>query len=123
MFQKRITLRGLNVSYSESSETSGDGPVLLIHGNSGCKEMFAPQIRSSLGKDLRLIGLDLPGHGQTDRDPRAGAESHVYTLRYYAEFVADFARALDLRSPVFVGHSLGGHIAIAASRLIPPAGL
>lgn len=55
---------------------------------------------------LRLIALDLPGHGESEAMPRASVED-------YAVAVAHVLRALDCGPAVVVGHSLGGSIAIA----------
>jgi pimeloyl-ACP methyl ester carboxylesterase len=57
------------VSDSDSDSDSGSGgagpAILLIHGNSACKEAFARQF-SALRADHRLIAFDLPGHGVSD---------------------------------------------------------
>ena len=48
------------------AETSGSGlPVVMIHGNSSCKEVFKNQLTSPVGESNRLIALDLPGHGRS----------------------------------------------------------
>ena len=46
------------------SETPGSGiPVLMLHGNSSCKEVFAGQLEGELGNRFHLVAMDLPGHG------------------------------------------------------------
>ena len=44
-------------------------PVLFIHGLSQCALAWRKQLRSSLGNDLRLVAMDLRGHGQSERPP------------------------------------------------------
>jgi len=61
---------------------------------------------------LRLIALDLPGHGESDPAPEVSIEA-------YAGAVADFLIALDCGPVVVVGHSLGGSIAIALAARRP----
>lgn len=59
-----------------------------------------------LPRALRIIALDLPGHGASD-------SRQVSSVEEYAAAVADFLIALDSGPVVVVGHSLGGSIAIA----------
>jgi pimeloyl-ACP methyl ester carboxylesterase len=61
---------------------------------------------------LRLIALDLPGHGESDPAPGASIEE-------YAGAVADFLIAVDCGPVIVVGHSLGGSIAIALAARRP----
>jgi pimeloyl-ACP methyl ester carboxylesterase len=79
--------------------------VLLIHGTGMSARSWARQLQTLPGA-LRLIALDLPGHGESDATPRASVED-------YAAAVADVLLALDCGPAVVVGHSLGGSIAIA----------
>ena len=79
--------------------------MLLIHGTGMSARSWASQLQSVPGA-LRLIALDLPGHGESDAMPRASVED-------YAAAVADVLRELDCGPAVVVGHSLGGSIAIA----------
>lgn len=82
--------------------------VVLVHGNSLSSVIWRPQLEDPELKDLRLVALDLPGHGESPwlKDGEA------YTLDGYATAVADHVRALP--DPILVGHSLGGHICIRA---------
>jgi pimeloyl-ACP methyl ester carboxylesterase len=85
--------------------------VLLIHGTGMSARSWTRQLQSVPGA-LRLIALDLPGHGESDAMPRASVED-------YAATVADVLRALDCGPAVIVGHSLGGSIAIALAARRP----
>ena len=40
-------------------------PMLFIHGNSSCKEVFRHQMQV-FGLQRTCIAIDLPGHGQSD---------------------------------------------------------
>lgn len=91
-------------------DTGGQGaPVLFIHGNSSCKEVFQDQLGSALGETYRCIAMDLPGHGRSE-DSRFPESS--YTMPGYAEVALQVLTALDAESTVVVGWSLGGHIGI-----------
>ena len=90
-------------------ESEGRGPpVVLIHGNSSSSRAFSRQLDGPLGRNFRLIAIDLPGHGASDnaRDPSA------YSLPGYARAIRAVLDALKIDEAVFVGWSLGGHIAL-----------
>jgi len=87
-------------------------PVLALHGwldNAASFERLAPSIPG-----VRLIALDLPGHGHSQHRP-AG------TWYHYVDYVSDIlaaADALGLERYTLLGHSLGAATAsvVAAAR-------
>jgi pimeloyl-ACP methyl ester carboxylesterase len=90
-------------------QSAGEGPaVALIHGNSSSSRAFSRQLDGPLGRRLRLVAVDLPGHGESDnaRDPSA------YSLPGHARAVRAVVDALSLHEARFVGWSLGGHVAL-----------
>lgn len=96
------------------SETSGDGlPVLLLHGNSSCKEVFRHQLNGAIGDAYRVVAMDLPGHGASSDafDP-----ARTYNLIGYADAAIETLAALSIERAVVFGWSLGGH---AALEMIP----
>ena len=92
------------------TQTASRGlPVLLIHGNSSCRQVFNPLLESDLGEKYRLIALDLPGHGaSTD----AVAPATTYCVPGYAAAVVEVLAALRIDKAVIYGWSLGGYIAL-----------
>ncbi len=92
------------------AESPGRGPaVLMIHGNSACKECFLPQMTGEMGRRYRMIAIDLPGHGGSDdaRDPARG-----YTMPGYAALVLELLDRLGVDRAAVVGWSLGGHVGL-----------
>ncbi|KAB8142221.1 alpha/beta hydrolase [Chloroflexia bacterium SDU3-3] len=111
---KTIQIGSQTVAYYESA---GDGPtVVLIHGNSSSGRAFQRQLESPLGQAYHLVAIDLPGLG--DSQPVPEPES-VLGLRGWADVVVKTVAALGLESPVLVGWSLGGHIALEATTMLP----
>ena len=89
-------------------QSAGQGPpVVLIHGNSSSSRAFSRQLEG-LGSRVRLVAVDLPGHGESDdaKDPSA------YSLPGHARAVRAVVEALDLHEARFVGWSLGGHVTL-----------
>ncbi|MCE9650153.1 MAG: alpha/beta hydrolase [Parvibaculum sp.] len=91
-------------------DTGGKGPVvLLIHGNSSCKEIFGKQLVSELGLKYRMIAFDLPGHGQSSDAPDPGL---TYSIHGYADAAMALLETMGIDKAVVVGWSLGGHAAL-----------
>lgn len=119
--------RTISTSQAEIAvlESSGGGlPVVLIHGNSSCKEVFARQFESPEAARHRMIALDLPGHGESG-DARA---DDTYSISGYADLVEEVLAALGVRRCIVLGWSLGGHVGVellgrGADRGVDIAGL
>tara|TARA_R110002020_G_scaffold23941_8_gene79215 strand:- start:11 stop:958 length:948 start_codon:yes stop_codon:yes gene_type:complete len=82
-----------------------DAPLLvLVHGFTGSKENWLPLMRE-LSRSHRVIAVDLPGWGESDR--LAGAD---YGPVAQAARLAAFIKALPQAPELVVGHSMGGQI-------------
>ncbi|HET9853256.1 MAG TPA: alpha/beta hydrolase [Candidatus Limnocylindrales bacterium] len=95
--------------------TRTDPPVLLVHGvtsNAGIWWRVGPALAEA---GLRVIAVDMPGHGRTAKAPR----SHLFADT--AAELAAFVRAAGLDRPdlAVVGHSWGGMV----TAHLPAAGL
>lgn len=77
-------------------------PLFLIHGAGGSHLHWSPQLRHA--KDLRVIAVDLPGHGKSGG---AGRES----LEEYAKAIIEMMDELKIEKAIIGGHSMGGGIA------------
>lgn len=80
--------------------------MLLLHGLVAGADCFR-RLGDELPEDRRIVALDLPGGGFSDR-PRTGDVS----FRGTAELVAQGMAALGLERPVILGHSYGGAITL-----------
>ena len=91
-------------------DTGGAGtPVLFIHGNSACKEVFARQLAAPFADRYRLIAFDLPGHGESDNAPEP---ERTYSIHGLADAAIALLEAMRVERAVIVGWSLGGHAAL-----------
>jgi pimeloyl-ACP methyl ester carboxylesterase len=90
-----------------------DPPMLLLHGIGRSLEDWAPQYPRLAGSH-RVIGLDIPGFGFSDRS------REPTTLKVLARGVIDTLDTLGERRPLHViGNSLGGTIAMQLLVLDP----
>src|SRR5215208_3881216 len=90
-----------------STLSAGTGePVVCIHGLGGTKASFLPTV-AALADRHRVIALDLPGFGESDK-PIAAA----YDAPYFANSVTALMDELGLESAHIIGNSLGGRVGI-----------
>lgn len=84
-------------------------PVIFLHGNSSCKEVFGDLWRILLSRGNELVAFDLPGHGASKNAARPQAR---YTLPGYAKAVTELLDWGGWQRAILLGWSLGGHIAM-----------
>ena len=94
---------GIRVHYVDTNSRASKA-LLLIHGLGGSVDSWASNI-GPLSKRMRVIALDMPGFGLSDK-PRIN-----YSIRFYYNFVARFIESLKVAPVAVCGSSLGGHVA------------
>jgi len=94
--------QGLKINYIEK----GSGKeLLLLHGWGSNIKLFQ-HIIDCMEKTHRVIALDMPGFGESDEPPIS------WNLDDYVNFVIAFAKEMNCRELVLLGHSFGGRIII-----------
>lgn len=79
--------------------------VMLVHGAGSNGHTLHRQV-VALSEKHSPVALDLPGHGRS-----SGIEG-LTTVGDYADFIAALLDALQIKSAVILGHSMGGAIAM-----------
>lgn len=79
-------------------------PLVLIHGLGNEADTWRHVI-PRLASRFRVIALDLPGFGRSDKPRRA------YTVQFFGEVLLQLLDALGIARAGLVGHSLGAIIA------------
>ncbi|MGN2242835.1 alpha/beta fold hydrolase [Frateuria sp. GZRR33] len=98
------TLRAGDTTWSYYE--GGEGPTLvLLHGFAADKTIWLP-LAEQLTPHFHVVIPDLPGWGESSRNPDAG-----YGVEAQAQRLQAFLAALNLQRYVLVGHSMGGAIA------------
>jgi pimeloyl-ACP methyl ester carboxylesterase len=106
---EEIVLHGHRIALRRS----GSGPVLLmVHGITSSSETWRLVI-PRLAKRFTVIAPDLLGHGHSAKP------TGDYSLGAYASGVRDILLALGHERATFVGHSLGGGVALQLSYQFP----
>jgi pimeloyl-ACP methyl ester carboxylesterase len=100
---------GARVHYE--SRGKGKEAVVFIHGWSCDLTFWRGQ--APVYETHRSLLIDLPGHGQSDKPDVS------YTQERFARAIEAVMRDAGVESAVFVGHSMGGPIALTFMRLFP----
>ena len=97
-----------------STFTAGTGrPVVCLHGLGGTKASFLTTA-AALADEYRVIGVDLPGFGDSDKPILA-----AYDAPYFARAVVALLDELQIDRAHLVGNSMGGRVAIEAGLAYP----
>ena len=98
-----VTIDGTRLHYTDR----GHGPaIVMIHGLGGQMRHFSYALADLLVADHRVILVDRPGAGYSAAAPSAAIAAQ-------AALIAGLIETLELESPLVVGHSLGGAVALA----------
>ena len=106
-----IHYKNTTISYSDTGKGTA---VVLLHGfleNQTMWKEFTP----ILSHKNRVITIDLLGHGATE------CLGYIHSMEDNAEIVKAVLSHLRIRKAVFVGHSMGGYVALAFAELYPAA--
>ncbi|HEV8138152.1 MAG TPA: alpha/beta hydrolase, partial [Pyrinomonadaceae bacterium] len=90
----------------------GDEALVLIHGWSQSADAWRDNV-ADLSKRNRVIVLELPGHGQSDK-PQT-----TYSMDYFARAVDAVMGDAKVKRAVLVGHSMGTPVARQFYRKYP----
>ncbi|ETN94154.1 alpha/beta fold hydrolase [Zhouia amylolytica] len=104
-----ILHKGTSVYFEDEGKGTA---VVFLHGFLENSTIWK-EVKSYFVSKYRVISIDLPGHGKT------GCFGYVHTMEMMAEVVEAVLNYLKIRKSVFVGHSMGGYVALAFAEKNP----
>ena len=105
----QVLYKNTKISYSDTGKGNA---VVLLHGFFYIQTMWQDLIPELRHKN-RIITIDLLGHGQTE------CLGYVHSMEDNAEIVQAVLSKLRIRKAIFVGHSMGGYVALAFAENYP----
>jgi pimeloyl-ACP methyl ester carboxylesterase len=106
---KFLEVKGISIHYKDyliQDTTNIRGTVVFVHGFGGSTFSFRDNIDVLIKSGYRVILVDLPGFGLSERTLKAD-----YSNMGRAKLLIDFSEKLSLKGPLnWVGHSMGGTI-------------
>lgn len=106
---KSILYKNTKINYTDTGKGTA---VVLLHGfleNLGMWTAFVDEF----SKKNRIIAIDLLGHGETE------CLGYIHTMEDQADMVHHVLHELKIRKAIFIGHSMGGYVALAFAELYP----
>ncbi len=103
-------LDGMRVHYE--SVGKGAEALVFVHGWTCDLNFWRMQV-PAFAKEMRVIAVDLPGHGRSDKPQVA------YTMDLFARSIEAMMRDAGVKRAVLVGHSMGTPIARQFYRKYP----
>lgn len=98
-----IKAGGATVHYEIAGE--GKKRVVLLHGW-GCDTSLMKPVADFLAKDMTVLSIDFPGHGQSSRPPQP------WGVPEYAACTIEVLRKLNFLPCSVVAHSFGGRVTL-----------
>ncbi|MDE7395937.1 MAG: alpha/beta hydrolase [Clostridiales bacterium] len=96
--------QGIRVFYKGQQ---GEGtPIVLLHGWGASSAAMDGIYNFLLAQGRTVYAFDFPGFGHSDAPP------DTWGIHEYADCIRSLLQDLHLNSPVLVGHSFGGRVAI-----------
>ncbi|WP_185863154.1 alpha/beta fold hydrolase [Blattabacterium cuenoti] len=95
----------------------GEGiPIVLLHGFMESLEIWN-NIYYNISNKYKVISIDLPGHGKSILTLK---ENAIFTMEKVAELIIKkIVIKENIQKAIFVGHSMGGYIALAMAEKYP----
>ena len=101
---------GVPIHYSVQGK--GEPALVFIHCWA-CNRHFWDNQVAEFSKTFRVVTIDLPGHGESGQGRKS------YSVESYGDDVKTVVTKLNLKRVVLVGSSMGGPIALEATRRMP----
>ena len=101
---------GVPIHYSVQGK--GEPALVFIHCWSCDQRLWENQV-PVFAKNHRVVTIDLPGHGAS------GKERKNWSIESYGDDVKRVVEKLGLKRVVLIGSSMGGPIAVEATRRMP----
>lgn len=101
--------KGINIFYTDEGKGQA---IVLLHGFLENSKMWTPFL-PELTKNNRVICIDLLGHGQTN------CLGYIHSMELMANAVKAVLNHLKIKQSIFIGHSMGGYVALALAEENP----
>lgn len=104
-----LEYKNITINYTISGKGS---TVVLLHGFLETLAMWN-ELTPQLTKTHQVVAIDLLGHGQTD------CLGYVHTMEMMADAVGAVLTHHQIKQANFIGHSMGGYVALALAKKNP----
>ncbi|HCO89675.1 MAG TPA: alpha/beta hydrolase [Alphaproteobacteria bacterium] len=115
-----VVVDGVRLHYLDSAPGDDERQaIVMVHGASGNLRDFAVSIFDELAQKYRVIAIDRPGHGYSERPSSDSVDAAWVTPEIQARLIHGAMRQIGVEKPVILGHSWGGAVVLAYALAFP----
>jgi pimeloyl-ACP methyl ester carboxylesterase len=111
---RRLRIGDRILRVRDEGESNQRPALVCVHGAGSSSVIFMDVVRR-LSPRRRMVALDLPGHGQSDR----WLPPSEVSIDSYRDAVGTVCAHLGIERAVLLGHSMGAQVALAAAAAWP----
>ena len=100
--------KNLQIAYIDENKRGNNGTLLCIHGHPTWSYIWRHLVPIAVQKDFRVIALDLPGFGKSDKP----LKENFFTFSNYRNVLLKFINKLNLQNINLLVHEWGGTLGL-----------
>ena len=100
--------KGFKVAYIDENKSSTKGTLLFIHGYPTWSFLWRHLISNPVTKEYRIVALDLPGFGKSDKP----LEKNFFSFSNYRNILLNFIENLNIKNITLFLHEWGGTLGL-----------
>lgn len=107
------------IDSGQPQDADNASTIVLLHGASTSARDFTHNLQTTLAANYRVLSIDRPGHGYSERGHHENVQSAQPTSQWMdpsrqARTILEALHQLGIRKPILVGHSWAGSVVLAA---------
>ena len=99
---------GFKIAYIDENNSGQNGVLLFIHGHPTWSYLWRHLIPFGLKHDYRVISIDLPGFGRSDKP----LKKEFFNFTIYRNVILSFIKNLNLKNITLFLHEWGGTLGL-----------
>jgi pimeloyl-ACP methyl ester carboxylesterase len=107
-----LQVAGCPIAWCGEGDPTEKNAIVLLHGARAHRHWWSAAVQAGLGRDRRVVGIDLSGHGDSGR-------RSDYTPEMWADEALAAIEQCAGGHAALVGHSMGGLVALVAAARRP----
>ena len=100
--------KDFRIAYIDENTQSKNGTLLFIHGHPTWSYLWRHLIPIALKQDYRVLAIDLPGFGKSDKPIR----EDFFTFKNFRDILLNFIDQMNLKNLTLVLHEWGGTLGL-----------
>ena len=108
LFSENNEYKDFRIAYIDENNKAKNGTLLFIHGHPTWSYLWRHLIPIALKQDYRVLAIDLPGFGKSDKPIR----EDFFTFKNFRDILLNFIDQMNLKNLTLVLHEWGGTLGL-----------